>query len=188
MRGHPRTTPELPANRTAVPIPPGHAGALATLTIMRDMARDSALRPRPAEALVELARLARKPCPEASGWGLLGWALRCWMADAALFVDDPDGGELIRTPETMADDFFEHGFISGDCDDFAVLGASLSLLLGMEARYVAVALRPGGPLEHVWAEALDPNGGWVELDVTREAQGIPEQPPIFRRTTLAIRR
>lgn len=67
-----------------------------------------------------------------------------------------------------------HGRI-GDCDDFAVLIATLLECVGFETRLVATGYSVPGALEHVFAQALI-SGEWTSLDGT-EYNGLGWEPP-----------
>lgn len=156
-----------------VHIPPGDRGSRAALHVMERLAH-----PGP-----HTRHLARRLLAERPARFPIAHELRPWLSARTIFVLDPPDADLVRSAETLARDAIESdGRVRGDCDCVAVLASGLAQVLGLRSRYVAVALEPGGPYTHVWTEVLDPVGGlWVELDVTREAQGLPTQPPIYRR-------
>lgn len=104
-----------------------------------------------------------------------GRLIRQWMADHVSFLRDPAGAELLHTPERMLTMVGTGGTIHVDCDDAAILGASLGRAVGLLSRFVVVGFRsPKAPFQHVWAEVSNPVGSprWVELDITRSAQNI----------------
>lgn len=111
--------------------------------------------------------------------------LRCFLADHYRFVPDARGPwvDLIRTPHAQANAILNAGEAAGDCDDLAVLGATLGRLAGLAARFVAVGFQgPDGPLSHVWAEVATPLG-WLDLDVTRPQGNLP---PVTRRRVVPV--
>ncbi len=73
-------------------------------------------------------------------------ALHSWVKNNIQFVRDIHGVETIQTPEKTLE------FAQGDCDDQAVLLASLLMSVGFPARFVAVKMNPFGPFVHVYAE------------------------------------
>lgn len=99
-------------------------------------------------------------------------AIRSWLETHFVFRRDPAGAEGLWTPVRLLAQLPAQGVIYGDCDDAAILGASLARSVGCATRLVTVSFQAGAPMAHVWAEAADPAGHhWQELDVTRPAQG-----------------
>lgn len=101
-------------------------------------------------------------------------AIRAWLARNFRFVRDPIGVELLRDPEYQLRQWMTNGFIAGDCDDAAILGAALAKANGIGARFVAVGFRRNGPLVHVYTlltgrgdGGMGSLGPGVDLDVTR---------------------
>lgn len=79
------------------------------------------------------------------------------------YIRDPRTIEQIKTPLAT----IETG--NGDCDDIAVLIASLISVIGGKVRFVAGAFKidsSGNPMpSHVWCEAYDPlSNNWIVLD------------------------
>lgn len=150
-------------------LPAGDRGVLLTLQAMRAMAgaasQDGHIRAR-AKQLKQQARggLGGVPFPA---------VLRSWLARHWRFVEDPDGVEQVTAPELLLERIRSAGWAEGDCDDVATLGAALALAGGHRVRFRVVGW--GRHYSHVFAE-VEPRPGcrceWVELDVTREAQGI----------------
>jgi transglutaminase-like putative cysteine protease len=108
-------------------------------------------------------------------------AIRAWLARVWRFVDDPARRELLRDAEHMLREYDELGVIMGDCDEAAVLGATLGNAVGIQAQLTALAFpdsaRPGRDRwEHVFAVLLTPDDGAVNLDVTPRPAGPTPQP------------
>lgn len=102
--------------------------------------------------------------------------IRQWVAARWRFVRDPLDKELLHTPEAMLNMLREHGYITADCDDAAILCAALGSAVGLQSRFVAVAfIDSAAPYAHVWTELAAPTGTgpWVECDVTRTMQALP---------------
>lgn len=86
-----------------------------------------------------------------------------WVRKNIRYARDPRTIEQVATPAST----ISRG--TGDCDDMAVLIASLVSVLGGATRFTAGAFKhdpEGRPvLAHVWCEALDPNSNqWIVLD------------------------
>ena len=108
--------------------------------------------------------------------------IRGWLADRWRFVADPKGLERVTTPHQLLLDFQRTATLAGDCDDVAVLAASMGLIAGLRSRYVAVGFEgPTRPVRHVFAELATPLG-WVDMDITRPA----DIPPVNRVITVDI--
>lgn len=80
------------------------------------------------------------------------------VRDQIRYVQDTDGVELLHEPATI----LQVG--AGDCDDKAILLASLLGSIGHRTRFVAVAFRPE-EYSHVWVQDYL-NGRWVDLETT----------------------
>lgn len=149
-------------------IPSGDSGTYRTLAIMRQVARGGAINPLVRQTAVDLAYgMGTNPLAQAR-------TIRAWLEQNTLFQRDPYGVEAIHTPEAMIRQVLTSGRASVDCDDVAVLAASLGLTLGLRARFVTVGFHsPKSPYAHVWAELADPRRPvWIECDITRPAQGM----------------
>lgn len=145
-------------------IPDGHRGIEATVRHMQRLRAAAVRDPHVRDAAQRIT--AGRPSWEAAH------RIRRFLADRVPFEFDPFGVELVRTPAYMLHAIADHGSSPGDCDDAALLGASLAIAAGLRARYVLVGLTPGGPFEHIYAEVLTDRGP-VELDTTRPAQFPP---------------
>lgn len=99
--------------------------------------------------------------------------IRDWLRVSWRFVDDPVNRELLRTPDVMLQEYDARGFISGDCDEAATLGAALGLSVGIPAAFNVLELNDGGPAgySHVFASLLPNGGAEITLDVTRPPRG-----------------
>lgn len=108
-------------------------------------------------------------------------AIYDWVKEQIRYQLDPFEQELVQTPyQTMV-----RGY--GDCDDQALLTASLLDSLGHPTRFKAVGFAPG-VLSHVYTET-ECGGEWLALDTTEphyvgwEPPGISEKPlVIFNRS------
>lgn len=145
-------------------IPHGHAGIEATVRHMQRLRRAATSDPYVRDA-------AQRITAGRHGWEA-AHRIRRFLADRVPFEFDPWGVELVRTPAYMLHAIADTGASPGDCDDAALLGASLAIAAGLPARYVLVGLTPGEPFEHIYAEILTDRGP-VELDTTRPAQFPP---------------
>lgn len=150
----------------------GDYGSAQTLERMRDLVRQSLSVP----LVVETANGIAAMVPPRDYLGIAR-AIRAWLSRYFRFVRDPVGVELLRDPEYQLRQWMTYGYITGDCDDAAILGAALGKAVGIGARFVAVGFREGGPLTHVFAVltggadgGIGSLGPGVELDITRPQQ------------------
>ncbi|MGH3589542.1 MAG: transglutaminase domain-containing protein [Pseudonocardiaceae bacterium] len=101
--------------------------------------------------------------------------MREWVEAHTEFLRDPDGAEMLHGPSWQIQTVLTQGRVYVDCDDVAMLAAALGKAIGLRARFVVVAFSsPNAPFRHVWTELSPrPTPQWVEVDVTRPAQGLP---------------
>lgn len=153
-------------------IPGGDAGTLATLVQMRALARDGVRDPLVRAVAARFA--GYEPAVQVA-------TLRSWLAMRWHFAPDPRAHETLVPPGAQLRVEAQTGRLAGDCDDGAILAASLLLALGIPARFVVLGFGPGvPPFQHVFTEAHTPSG-WQELDVTAR-----ERKPPTRRWTMEV--
>ena len=92
-----------------------------------------------------------------------------YVQNGIRYVRDIYNVETVHYPEQV---MYQE---SGDCDDKAVLLASLLESIGHPARFVAVGFQPGH-FSHVFVDTLIGNGKWLSLDTT-EPQPMGWRPP-----------
>lgn len=119
--------------------------------------------------------------------------IRLYLGDHFRFLSDALAGsllvgnsdvELLNTPHELARQILDFGEARGDCDDAAILAAAVGQLAGLPARFHVVGFDGlDGPFRHVWTDLLTPLG-WLDMDVTRPAQG--PLPAITREMTVAL--
>ena len=102
--------------------------------------------------------------------------IRDWLSSHFRFVADPVGVELLRDPAEAISRINSRGFTMGDCDEAAMLGASLGMANGIPARFRALAFERGAPYTHVIADLQGPAGRWFQLDITRPQGYTPPDP------------
>lgn len=151
----------------AFSIPHGDRGIRRTVQEMRGLVHASLAEPLP----VETAGAIIAPyCGACSGERAL--AIREFLQEYVSFVPDPVGHELLRAPGYLLERIRDVGYANGDCDDVAILGASLGMAVGLPARFVLLGFDPNLPFSHVYTE-LQTSGGWADLDTTAPEQFDP---------------
>lgn len=101
-------------------------------------------------------------------------AIKNFLERVWRFVDDPTDRDLFVTPDEALRRYQETGYIAGDCDEAATLGAALGRAVGMNAQFVVYFfdhIDPSG--QHVFAVLLTDDGRSVSLDATRPRGPVP---------------
>ncbi len=163
--------PEIPASYSRTTLSDGEAGIFDTLRLMRRMVNDYKTDAgiRQAALNVTFMTPAQDEASEVE-------ALYCFVRDHIRYTKDVHGVETLATPDkTMA-------MRVGDCDDQAVLLASLLESVGYPTRFVIEGYTDGGTWEHVYLETCL-CGQWVALDPTEQvAMGWQPPQPVIRWT------
>lgn len=152
-------------NSQLLGIPDGPEGVRVTLELMRGLAKAGRINPEVRATADGLVR----------GLGQQDFtgevnALFQYVRDQIRYIQDPNDVERLSAPEiTLADG-------SGDCDDKAVLLASLLESIGHPARFVAVAFTPDN-FEHVYVETKI-GARWIPLESTEPVQMGWEPPGV----------
>lgn len=103
-------------------------------------------------------------------------AISDWLLRRFRFVSDPIGIELLRDPAAALDSARRRGFTQGDCDEAAMLAASLGMANGIPARFRALAFSQNAPYTHVIADLHDGHR-WTPVDITKP-QGMIAPDPV----------
>jgi transglutaminase-like putative cysteine protease len=161
----PRAAERIPAFAIAQ-LPAGRDGAIATLKHMRDFVHDAVKDP---DQVIRNQALSLVGSLPARKWFAEIEALHAFVKDRVRYVRDPDGYELVQTPEKTLENR------QGDCDDKSTLLAALLKSIGHPARFIAVGL-DGGDLSHVLVQTkVDSTGvdknDWMSLET------IIDRPP-----------
>lgn len=90
--------------------------------------------------------------------------IRTWVRRHMRFINEPV--EILHGPVWMIRTIVNQGRVWGDCDDAAMLAATIGNALGLPARFVAI--RPTGAPEfvHVFTELDSGRGAWLCCDPT----------------------
>jgi transglutaminase-like putative cysteine protease len=82
------------------------------------------------------------------------------------YVPDPVNVEAFGLASFHLENIANTGQTQGDCDDGAVLVATMATAVGLESRYAVASFRSDRELHHVWAEVKLPQG-WYPMDTFR---------------------
>lgn len=144
-------------------LPPGAAGTRATLRLMARIAREY----RTHEPIRRLAVNIVRYVP-IKNYRAEALAVFSFVRARIRYTRDIAGVETVQTPDKT----LEIG--AGDCDDQAVLVASLMGAIGATMRFTAIGYLPG-VYQHVYAEVLH-EGRWVPMETT-EPWEMGTKPP-----------
>lgn len=147
--------------------PQGDGGTHVTLRVMVSLIQRGASNPLVRDAAIRMTR----GVGERDQIGQLA-ILRWFLQSHVTFMRDPAGIELVQAPDVLLRQIMRDGVAAMDCDDVAVLAGALAKSIGFPVRLMAVALDGRPVFGHVWAEARNRQGQWVDFDVTRSAQGL----------------
>lgn len=148
-------------------IPPGDPGAEETLVTMHQMVQQALREP----VLVAEARRIVAVAPGDVDGAIE--RIEDVLRQRVRYVDDPPMLELLQTPDQLLRQLGTAGVVYGDCDDTAIVAATLGGAMGIPWRFRAVGFDPDGPLVHVYT-LLRGARAWVSMDTTRNrAQATP---------------
>jgi len=83
------------------------------------------------------------------------------------YVPDPTDVEAVGLASYHLNNINADGMTAGDCDDAAVLVATLANAVGLPVRFAVASFRADRELHHVWAEVRLRDGDWTSLDTFR---------------------
>lgn len=92
-------------------------------------------------------------------------AVNNWVSEKVIYLNDPLHVELLKDPQRLCEEIQARGHARGDCDDIAVLIATLCLQLGRKARFVVAGFGEQGAYSHVFAQVQEPRTEtWITCD------------------------
>jgi transglutaminase-like putative cysteine protease len=167
----------MPTPITLAWLPPGTPGSLATLQHMKALVNQGLADP----VVIERARLVVRGEPPRD-YDAHVFAIRLYLKEHVQFVSDPLGQETLATPRYLLDMIARHYVVQGDCDDAAILAATLAKAIGLRARFVILGFNtPGAPFTHVFT-IVQGRTRWWNLDTTRSDRigPLPAVTRVFR--------
>lgn len=141
---------------------------------MRALVEQAQLDPAPRRLITKLVAGARDSIT-------LGWKVRQYIRQRLTLVNE--GVELLHLPEWMIAEMMAGRRVFGDCDDAALIAATLLTALGIPSRFVAVKPKGTADFIHVFVE-LEQEGFWYILDPTSDQ--VPADMGEFDRMELAV--
>jgi len=150
-------------------------GTAQTLKVMTRLVNDSLLDPNVREYVKGIVKYAN-PRNNVE----LAQTINDWLAEHFMFLRDPSGIELLHTPAYTLGQIQKIGYFQADCDDFAILAASMVKAVGMPATFVVLEFPQGrGEFGHVYTIAKV-NQKWYPFD--RNVQYPPGDVSIIRKS------
>lgn len=144
---------------TSYTIPQGDRGAYETLRIMKRLVHESMKDLPVLDKAKEIIRSVGGKDRHAQAN-----EIGAWTRSSLRFVRDPYGIETIHTPLFMLERIQTRGMFEADCDDYAVLSASMAKAIGLRTKFVILGfLDKGAPWSHVYTIAETPRG-WFPFD------------------------
>lgn len=142
----------------------GEAAGLDTLHRMRQIVR--------AQIALPIVRLTAAAIVRGTGtdYDRQIFLLRQWITAHIGFLRDPDGHELLHTPDLVLTAVASAGSVDVDCDDVAMVAAALGLSIGLRAQIQMVG--EWGGYTHIWTDLGAPLRitHWQDLDIARANQ------------------
>lgn len=92
-------------------------------------------------------------------------AINAWVSEHVQYLNDPMHVELLKDPQRLCEEILSRGYARGDCDDIAVLMATMALQVGRHAQFVVAGFGGPGSFSHVFARVQDPRSKqWIVCD------------------------
>ncbi len=129
--------------------------------------------------VIQFARRIVSGVPS-KNWPLEVRTIQKWVKRHIRYTQDPVGVETVQDARRTIQ--LEHG----DCDDQAVLVATLLMNIGKPARFIAIAVPPANRFCHVYAE-VRVNDRWLSVETTEPVDVGWEPPNVSRKMIEHIR-
>lgn len=163
----------MPVTVTTHVIAVGDAGVLHTLRVMQglvDQAMDSPIVIQAARSLATADGAQQSPADQyRTALRIRAFLYRYWR-----YVDDPTTREHLEDATYLLTQFQANRYFAGDCDEAAILAATLGKAVNLGATFTVLAFDtgPGDPANnaryaHVYTTLLTAGGQWVNIDITR---------------------
>lgn len=154
-------------------LPKGDAGTDATVAAMRAVVHHAMESPRVLALAKRLDIRGRHPRFAAS-------VLFALAKRHVVFSRDPFGKELLMHPDQLLQEVEETGITRGDCDDLAMLIASVLAAGGHSPVFVVMGRHVAMDFEHVYA-GVKVDGGYLAIDPQECARPGEEVPGARRK-------
>lgn len=134
----------------------GLKGNLQTINFMKKVARDRMSDPMIRKLALNILHDYRVPSMSYVDEAL---AIGDYIKNKVRYVRDPDGIEYLQDPKDLVK-HIQQGIAQGDCDDMALLAATLLLSIGHQPFFRAVRYyEPVGNYNHIYVVVYEKNHG-----------------------------
>lgn len=138
----------------------GRAGALQSLSEMKRLTVEAIQSQKPRDIVIGLFNWQYIENPE-----MFAMALYNWLKARLVIIDEFE--ELLQSPNILINQIQATGRAFGDCDDTAMLAASILASAGALVRFRAIEPAPDGSFGHVLTEYRFPRTDtWRVFDLT----------------------
>ena len=108
-------------------------------------------------------------------------AIRYAVAEKVRYLNDPLTTEWVKDPERLVEEIEATGVAAADCDEIALLTATMLRQVGREVEFVTVGFGAPNSFSHVFTRALEPKSQtWIVCD---PVAGTEEDRMLARVTT-----
>lgn len=92
-------------------------------------------------------------------------SIRNFVAERVRYQNDPVALELVKDPQRLVEEMARHVIAVGDCDDIALLLATMGRQLGRESEFITVGFGAPNNFSHVFTRVKEPKTSrWIVLD------------------------
>jgi transglutaminase-like putative cysteine protease len=111
-------------------------------------------------------------------------AIRYAVGEKIRYLNDPLTTEWVKDPERLVEEIQANGTAAADCDEIALLTATMLRQVGRDADFVTVGFGAPGSHSHVFARAKEPKSGiYIVCD---PVAGTNEEQMLARVTSFKI--
>lgn len=134
----------------------GLKGNLQTMVFMKKIARLRSRDPLPRKLALEILAKARVP---SNHFRSECTAIGNWVLKNIRYVKDPDEVEYLQDPVDLIKQFYAGKTVQGDCDDMALLTATLLLCVGHQPYFRAIRYddSQGDNYNHIYVVVYEAN-------------------------------
>lgn len=164
----------------AADLPEGDAGTDATIAAMTAVIHHASESPH-------VGRVVSRLLPALMSNQAVPVIVFGWLKKYCRFKRDPWGKELLRHPDQLITEIEQGGQALCDCDDVAMLAASLCLACATRPVLIVMGRDPTGGFEHVYAGVAVPGGvpAYAAID-PQECDAPGRERPAARRRVYRV--
>lgn len=108
-------------------------------------------------------------------------AIRYACAEKCRYLNDPLTTEWVKDPERIVEEIEAHGVSNVDCDEIALICATMLRQVGREVEFITIGFGAPGSYSHVFVRVKEPKTGqWIVCD---PVAGTTEESMLLRVST-----